>query len=224
MVIAWIRWRSVDEVRNSWDACRTATWYWQPEGRGYVPRRRKPAELIDIMTTYPRLFGGLLEVANYAEAVQLLKAEGQRGGFVATWIRREESARTDIPAANWHDLKPCDGANGLGLNSRHRPNSGGDEVLYPRKRIIKLWPTATAALRARKATMKEQEQCQEWLEAEMKDYPDQRQKTKGEYREEAVRKYGRITDRAFNTLWANATHAANAPAWRLPGRPGKMKS
>lgn len=85
-----------------------------------------------------------------------------------------------------------------------------------RAQVLDLWPKPTATVLAFIA-------CTDWLKGEMNASRDIRPKPKNFYREMAVKKFSRLSNRQFLRAWDEAISSTGAVSWSKAGRP-KAKS
>jgi hypothetical protein len=63
------------------------------------------------------------------------------------------------------------------------------------------------------------DQCFEWLTAEMRKSPKDRQKPKSEWQNEALKTWPPLSKRSFKLVWMMAIKDSGAKAWSRPGAP-----
>ena len=157
MAVAWIALRTLDAVREWWNAYRAECRDWQfrrwrvgPEGlihEGHFLEQRRPAALMDIRLAeiWDQQAGeDIAPVITIPDAIDALWIALREGLFDATALPPEGGPRKPVPAAQWHDLKPYDDGNdqiAAHLFGAHRIEYR--EVLVPSAAVVGLWRART---------------------------------------------------------------------------------
>ncbi len=96
-----------------------------------------------------------------------------------------------------------------------------DYLLYIERESLEAVIAAVDELRRPVQTIAGQTACQKWLLEEILASRNRRTGTKEYFLRLAKEKFDDISERSFNTAWANAVRQAGAPAWSGAGRPRK---
>ncbi len=118
MAVAWIAWRTPDQVRDAWDVyrakrCRWGFRRWRvgPDGEvyeGHVLEPLSQANLsrLGMLEAYQRsCHDDNAEVPSVASAVSSLLDALRQGALKATGRTRQSRSRTNIPTEQWQDLE-----------------------------------------------------------------------------------------------------------------------
>jgi len=157
MAVAWIAWRTLEAVREWWNAYRAecSDWHFRrwrvgPEGpihEGHFLEQRRPAALMDIRLAAiwaDQAGEDTAVVMTVPGAIEALWIALREGLFDATALPPEGGPRRPVPAAQWHDLKPYDDGNdqiAAHLFGAHRIEYR--EVLVPSAAVVGLWRART---------------------------------------------------------------------------------
>jgi len=136
MVAAWIRFRSLDEVREQWDPYRNEIRYWRKfEGGGWELAARQPA-------TLPHMFLSDEPISSTHD----IKEAGRAGRIRATGTCTRTNERREIQAIEWQDLEhtQTSGDRDALRIRRHKAISfqGYDDIVFFRDEILEEWPSA----------------------------------------------------------------------------------
>lgn len=118
MAVAWIAWRTPDQVRDAWDVYRAKRRRWGfrrwrvgPDGEvheGHVLEPLSPANLsrLGMLEAYQRsCHDDSAEVPSVASAAASLLEALRQGALKATGRTRQSRSRTSIPPEQWQDLE-----------------------------------------------------------------------------------------------------------------------
>jgi hypothetical protein len=229
MALAWIMWRTSDEVREMWDAAREERRFWQdlewqepggPVRNGYSLKQSEPATFFEVEfasrypTTPPQL--------DFKTALADLRLKAIEGKIEATGIPSGSEIRTAIRSDVWNDLKPKDQKH----RGHDRPmlvliNHCYREVRVPRDKVLATWKAPSKANINAKSTGAKIKDCQKWLEEQMRNSPEERPKKKADYEADALEQFPGLRAHGFGFAWRAAVQATGASAWSQGGRPAE---
>jgi hypothetical protein len=236
MVIAWIVWRTPDDVRENWDAYRRecVEWRWnlrlvshdggrewEAAGGWWELKTRDPATVnrlrLDEAVSDCTGKDEVRKLVTVHDAWEELRNRAAAGELTVAAIRNGDGRPVQIPAHEWAYLEHT-GNHVLRDELRFDMTSEPQyrDMRLNRDDVYRLWSPATVS----KRTSAGQSQCQRWLEAEMRLSPNRRPKPKGEYQIECMSLFS-VGARSFERAWGNAIAAMDATAWRKAGRPLK---
>lgn len=155
MTVAWIAWRSIDKVRDNWNAFREECWDWHwrpwrvgfdgPEYEGHFLETRPPITmpLLQIAETLACAKRELPQSAlSTTDAVSKLWRALEDGLIEATGIEIKTVRRIPIPKVEWRDLRNVEvGRKDVLAHLRTSTNRPVyEEIEFPRNSIMNLWP------------------------------------------------------------------------------------
>jgi hypothetical protein len=233
MVVAWIVWRTPDDVRENWNAYRIGCldWRchprrvsrdggrtWEQVGIYWDLKTRRAASLVDLrIMTVEQETRRLMTVD---DAWNALRNRAAAGEVTVAAIRHDAGRPVQIPAHEWAYLEWMQ-EHLLGDELRFGVTSQPQysDITLSKEKVCKLWPPATA----RKQTIVGERGCQSWLEDEMRQSPECRPKSKREYKIEGQNRF-KVAERAFERAWSKAIIATGTVTWSASGRPSKKLS
>jgi hypothetical protein len=170
MAVAWIAYRTADEVREWWDAYRIECWDWHyrkwrigidgPVHEGHFLEQRTTATLVllGLAAIFDRASGGgpaLKMTVDEARETALLAAL-REGLIEAIGINVATGTSEKIPVIAWHDLE-CQEQHDRDVVATPLSRLGGglryERVLVWRKAIIGMWPAIIPPLLTLPETM-----------------------------------------------------------------------
>lgn len=250
MVIAWIVWRTPDDVRENWNAYRVECWDWQHRPHFIPPPLGSEEHRRDEWRQTGKSSWGLVTLESASlmklradEALSDATADNEKrklvtvrdawaelrdraagGSLVVTAIQKDDRRPVEIPAREWAYLEHISSwpLDDDGLDFDH-----GIDSHNPQYRDMTFRRDEVCRLwprhPERKQTIAGERGCQSWLEDEMRQSTDSRPKSKGKYKAEGRRRFN-VAERAFERAWSNAIAATGAAAWSNAGRPSKKSS
>lgn len=230
MTIAWVVWRTVDEVRNHWDEYRAECRDWHNyrtklpcngglnwiEVDGEELRNRNPSSLgnlsmmeaISLVTLNER--HKLMSVKSAREALWKHLTEG---AIHASGVNRCGDI-VEIPSHEWAHLEVAHNHRGTDyLINRHQPFALVYEKLaFPRASVMAIWKPRKPKLNG----------CSKYLEDMMRLSPSTRPRPRPEIENYCKEKFG-VGERRFDKLWKKALEKVPQAkaSWTAPGRPRK---
>lgn len=119
MALAWIMWRTPDDVRRHWGKWRAASRQWMHNGRGYSQQPLEPASFFELrhdalITEKNR--GNAPRVSAEDAKSELWRAL-EAGDLAATGIDARTRERVEIPACEFIDLDLHEDEDGLFLRA-----------------------------------------------------------------------------------------------------------
>lgn len=234
MVLAWIVWRTIDQVRCQYDPYRKAADYWVYRENsvagisgtqaktvgGYVLTEQEPASLMGLMIA--ETFDVALREAAMARLTLTVKdardglaAELFLGKLVACAVRCSTQEVIEIPSREWAYLT----WNYLGEEDRLCFSHNSFEpqyrlITFSQHEVRKRWPAPKASVRAGRDAA---DRCYNWLVNEMAKSPEDPCLTKSEAMAYAKKNFG-MGRGSFRPTWNRAITEVGATRWSEGGR------
>jgi hypothetical protein len=156
MAVAWIAWRSPDEVRGFWDTYRRKCWNWNfrkwrdgpggPVHAGHFLERSRPATftLVLLRERYCQKNSLIPDGAiSIREAKRQLWNALEEDAMQATGIDIETKQRVKIAIHSWRDLEDIEESGKVILRPRNRRRDkmvGYEDVVVRRQALMSRWP------------------------------------------------------------------------------------
>jgi hypothetical protein len=211
MVLAWIMWRTADDVRRHWDKWRDEAEQWQLNGdRGHSLRAMERSSFSELRNDqlYEAAKGNLPRISAEQAKFELWQFL-QLGKLTAYAINPSIGKRVPIKKHEFFDLRIVS----EGGEDRLEPG-GYQQPLLEREEVLRLWRKPSA----RNACLASAERkCREWLEAEMRGSLDQPLGSTKKYETRALAKFPGLSKEGFGRAWTAAIKAIGAHAWSMPG-------
>lgn len=233
MAVAWIVWRTPEEVRQNWDDYlrECCHWVWairrlpMDGGReweiaeGWELQHSQPATLdrLSFEEIYHDVLGAegrkLVSVKTAREDLWGRLAEGT---LVATAVQAGTECPVQIPAHEWPYLTATINNSADELRYKRARSGRYRDVTFLQANVCAIWKPETA----KKQTIAGERGCQQWLESEMRQSPNLRPKVKRAYMDDAIMRFG-VSENGFRRAWSNAVTTTGATAWSRAGAPKK---
>jgi hypothetical protein len=234
MVVAWIAWRDIQLVAQQQPEYRSqSTWWCQrewlepadgaeriTERRGWVLEPWPPSTTLRLRSIDNSLrengqLSALSRVRPREAETSLWQALSE--GLLKAEGFNKNGALVEIPVGEWTHLKLFEEGKQDALKydalDYDQPYT---KVRLRRDDVLGLWPREGGTARS-------ESECRRWLVALMRESPDERPKSKGQFWTDAQEKFRNLLERQFLRAWDAAVKEAPAPRWSNRGRP-KTKS